>query len=192
VWGARKTRKDPSLTLFAQDDNAVGASASGIHVKRTLRDSGQVVRGTRKTADAGVKATTVPVSGVRRDPTATRKRNDGKGPRAAHKCKNVSAPWSTRCRGGRPATIRDARTLGMKLVFTAVLMIAVSGPAAGQDEDFHRVKFLDKPEAVYKAADRAIIAGTRKSTGSRSATTIISSCTFRPKLRSAMWATVWF
>jgi hypothetical protein len=36
----------------------------------------------------------VPVSGVRRDSAA-----DGKGPRAAHKCKNVSAPWATRCPG---------------------------------------------------------------------------------------------
>jgi hypothetical protein len=43
------------------------------------------------------------------------------------------------------------------LVFTAVLMIAVSGLVAGQDEDFHRAKFPDKPEAVYKAADRAIM-----------------------------------
>jgi hypothetical protein len=47
--------------------------------------------------------------------------------------------------------------LGMKLVFTAVLMIAVSGPVVGQDEDFHRAKFPEKPEAVYKAADRAIM-----------------------------------
>jgi hypothetical protein len=39
VWGTRKTRRDPSLTLFAQDDNAVGASASRIHVKRNLRSS---------------------------------------------------------------------------------------------------------------------------------------------------------
>jgi hypothetical protein len=45
----------------------------------------------------------------------------------------------------------------MKPVFTAVLMIAVSGLVAGQDEDFHRAKFPDKPEVVYKAADRAIM-----------------------------------
>jgi hypothetical protein len=45
----------------------------------------------------------------------------------------------------------------MKLVFTAVLMIAVSRPVVGQDEDFHRAKFPEKPEAVYKAADRAIM-----------------------------------
>jgi hypothetical protein len=30
-------------------------------------------------------------------------------------------------------------------------------PVVGQDEDFHRAKFPDKPEAVYKAADRAIM-----------------------------------
>ena len=47
--------------------------------------------------------------------------------------------------------------LGVKLVFAAVLMIAVGAPVVGQDEDFHRAKFPDKPEAVYKAADRAIM-----------------------------------
>jgi hypothetical protein len=47
--------------------------------------------------------------------------------------------------------------LGVKLVFAAVLMIAVGVPVLGQDEDFHRAKFSDKPEAVYKAADRAIV-----------------------------------
>jgi hypothetical protein len=60
-------------------------------------------------------------------------------------------PWGDRRRDAMPGR------LSMKLVFTALLMIAVSGPAAGQDEDFHRAKFPDKPEAVYKAADRAIM-----------------------------------
>lgn len=35
-------------------------------------------------------------------------------------------------------------------------MIAVSGPMAAQEEDFNRAKFPEKPEAVYKAVDRAI------------------------------------
>lgn len=48
-------------------------------------------------------------------------------------------------------------SLGVKLLFAAVLMIAVSAPVVGQDEDFHRAKFPEKPEAVYKAADRAIM-----------------------------------
>lgn len=36
-------------------------------------------------------------------------------------------------------------------------MIAVSGPMAAQEEDFSRAKFPEKPEAVYKAVDRAIV-----------------------------------
>jgi hypothetical protein len=48
-------------------------------------------------------------------------------------------------------------SLGVKLLFAAVLMIAVSARVVGQDEDFHRAKFPDKPEAVYRAADRAIM-----------------------------------
>jgi hypothetical protein len=55
------------------------------------------------------------------------------------------------------ATRRDAKTPGMKILFAAVLMIAVSGSAVGQDEDFHRAKFPEKPEAVYKAAGTAIV-----------------------------------
>jgi hypothetical protein len=45
----------------------------------------------------------------------------------------------------------------MKLFLAALLMTAVSGTAAAQEEDFHRARFPDKPEAVYKAADRAIV-----------------------------------
>jgi hypothetical protein len=45
----------------------------------------------------------------------------------------------------------------MKLGLAALLIIAMVMPVVGQDEDFHRAKFPDKPEAVYKAADRAIM-----------------------------------
>lgn len=45
----------------------------------------------------------------------------------------------------------------MKLTLAALLIIAAVAPSFGQDEDFHRAKFPDKPEAVYKAADRAIM-----------------------------------
>ena len=45
----------------------------------------------------------------------------------------------------------------MKLGLAALLIIATVMPVVGQDEDFHRAKFPDKPEAVYKAADRAIM-----------------------------------
>jgi hypothetical protein len=45
----------------------------------------------------------------------------------------------------------------MKLGLAALLIIAAVVPSLGQDEDFHRAKFPDKPEAVYKAADRAIM-----------------------------------
>jgi hypothetical protein len=45
----------------------------------------------------------------------------------------------------------------MKLGLAALLIIAAVAPSFGQDEDFHRAKFPDKPEAVYKAADRAIM-----------------------------------
>jgi hypothetical protein len=45
----------------------------------------------------------------------------------------------------------------MKLAVAALLIIAAVVPSPGQDEDFHRAKFPDKPEAVCKAADRAIM-----------------------------------
>ena len=45
----------------------------------------------------------------------------------------------------------------MKLAVAALLIIAAVVPSLGQDEDFHRAKFPDKPETVYKAADRAIM-----------------------------------
>ena len=45
----------------------------------------------------------------------------------------------------------------MKLGLAALLIIAAVAPSLGQDEDFHRAKFPDKPETVYKAADRAIM-----------------------------------
>ena len=45
----------------------------------------------------------------------------------------------------------------MKLGLAALLIIAAVAPSFGQDEEFHRAKFPDKPEAVYKAADRAIM-----------------------------------
>ena len=43
----------------------------------------------------------------------------------------------------------------MKLAIAAFVMIAASVPAAGQDEDFHRAKFPEKPE--NQAAGRAIV-----------------------------------
>ena len=45
----------------------------------------------------------------------------------------------------------------IRLMLTAALMIAISAPLAGQEEDFHRAKFPEKPDSVYKAADRAIM-----------------------------------
>ena len=45
----------------------------------------------------------------------------------------------------------------MKLFLAAVLAIALCAPLAAQEEDFHRAKFPEKPEAVYKAADSAIV-----------------------------------
>jgi hypothetical protein len=45
----------------------------------------------------------------------------------------------------------------MKPALAAFLAIAAVQPAAAQDEDFHRVKFPEKPEVVYQAAGRAIV-----------------------------------
>lgn len=46
---------------------------------------------------------------------------------------------------------------GMKLALATLLMIAAIVSAAGQDEDFRRAKFPEKPEVVYPAAAHAIV-----------------------------------
>ena len=56
-----------------------------------------------------------------------------------------------------PGYERSGGGAGMKPVLALFLIIVASGTAGAQDEDFHRAKFPAKPEAVYQAANRAIV-----------------------------------